>query len=444
VRALAACLAPLSLAAAAGPAAANPADAFGFGARAAAMAGAHTAAAEDGSATYYNPALLARFAEIRIDVGYQVAVPTLTADGHDLEVDPSRGLALGLVVPGRVAGRPVAIGAGVFLPDQHITRTRALPSPQPRFALYDNRPQRFFLSADVAVEILPGLTVGGGIAYLSSTHGDVALRGLIGFPQAERSDLELAIDVDLETVRYPHLGAAWRVTPWLDLGVSYRGGFRLLIEQGVRIDGDVGLPELEPVVEDGFLSLFSASQDLFQPAQLTAGLAARITPRTAVAFDLGWHRWSAFENPAARIEIDLDVGMFNDFVDLPPALPLPAPHYHDIVVPRLGVEHRAWQDRRGRVVRARGGYVYEPSPAPEQFGETNFIDNHKHGLSLGAGLELPGLGEVIPRPVSVDAFVALTLLEARDHQKLSPIDPIGDYRSDGRVLAAGLQTRWRF
>jgi long-chain fatty acid transport protein len=422
---------------------ANPADTVGFGARGAGMAGAQVAAADDGSATYYNPALLARLTDVRIDVGYQLAVPTLTVDGDSMAVDWSRGTSLALVVPGVFAKRPVAIGAGLFLPDQQLTRTRSLPSHRPRFALYDNRPQRLFLSADLAVEIVDGVTVGGGLAYLSSTQGEVQLRGLIGFPQPEESDLELYIDVDLRTVRYPHAGIAVEATPWLDLAVSYRGGFKLIVEQGVRIDGDVGLPDTEPVVDDGFLELFSASQDLFQPAQVTAGFAAQVTPRTLVAFDVGWHRWSAFENPAAKVELALDVGQFQDLVEIPPFKPLPLPHYHDTVVPRLGVEH-VLERRGGRTLRARGGYVYEPSPAPEQRGETNFIDNDRHGLSIGGGVQLPGLGEIIPRPLELDAFLSLTLLEARDHQKISAIDPVGDYRSDGRLVAGGVTSRWRF
>jgi hypothetical protein len=429
--------------AAATPAAANPADVVGFGARGAAMGGAHAAAAEDGSAAYYNPALLARLVDVAIDVGYQLAVPSLDVDGHDLDVDWSRGTSIDLVVPGTVAGKKLAIGAGLFLPDQQLTRTRSLPSPRPRFALYDNRPQRLFLSANLGIEIAPGLTVGAGVAYMSSTHGAVKLRGLIGFPETSDSNLELAIDVDLETIRYPHAGIAWRALPWLDVAVAYRGGFKLIVDQQVRIDGDVGGAGLPPVVDDGYLDLSSASQDLFQPAQLVAGLAAQLTPRTLVAFDLAWHRWSRFENPAAHISIDIDVGQFQDFVDLPPMLPLPDPHYHDTAVPRIGVEHVV-ERTATRAVAARAGYVYEPSPAPEQWGETNFIDNDRHIVSAGAGLEVPHLGELIPRPVSIDAFVAVTFLDGRDHRKLSPVDPVGDYRSDGWMIAGGVTTRWRF
>ncbi|MBP8808623.1 MAG: outer membrane protein transport protein [Kofleriaceae bacterium] len=433
-----AALAAATLAATASVAAANPADAYGFGARGQAMAGAMVAGADDTSATYYNPALLAVDPRIRIDLGYQLALPRLTVDGRDVGVDASRGLAVGLAVPGQLLGARLAVGAGLFLPDQHITRTRTLASSQPRFALYDNRPQRLFLSANLAVRLPRGVYLGAGIAYMSSTQGTVALDGLVGFPDPGLSQLELAIDVDLKTIRYPHLGVAWEALPWLTLGAAYRGGFRLEIDQAFEITGDVGLPGSTPVVPDGSLYLRSRAQDLFQPAQLTVGAAARLTPRWTVDLDLAWHRWSAFDNPAARIDIVLDLGPFQDLVDIPPQEPLPAPHYHDIAVPRLGVEHR-----RGRT-RWRAGYSYEPSPAPPQRGATNFIDNDKHTVALGAGLERAGLGGIILQPISLDLALALTWLPSRDHEKLIAADPVGDYRSAGAILTGAVTSRWRF
>ena len=424
------------------PAAANPADLFGLGPRGQAMGGAQVAAAEDTSATYYNPALLARSEDIRIDVGYMLAVPRLTVDGRDTDVDASRGLAMGLAVPGRLLGARLAVGAGIFLPDQHITRTRTLASERPRFALYDNRPQRLFLAASMAVELPGGVSLGAGIAYMSSTQGTVELDGLVAIPDPEASDLDLAIDVDLRTIRYPQAGLAWQLRPWLTVAASYRGGFALVLDQRFVIEGNVGAPGSPPLVEDGYLNLRSRAQDLFQPAQLTVGASAQVTPRLAVAFDLAWHRWSVFENPAAKIDLELDLGDFNDLVDIPPQNPVPAPHFHDIAVPRLGAEY-TFGDRRRRW-RARGGYVYEPSPAPVQRGATNLIDNSKHTLSAGLGVEVPGLGGVVLRPVAVDLSLALTMLPERAHRKLVAADPIGDYRSAGAVVAASLGTRWRF
>jgi long-chain fatty acid transport protein len=433
----------LALLIAPGLASANPADLFGFGARGPAMGSAQAAAADDATANYYNPALLATFDEIRIDLGYQYARPSLEIDEQDLGVDSSRGLVATLSAPGRVGGYRVAIGGGVFLPDRHITRTRTLSSQKPRFALYDNRPQRLFLAANLAIAFGERLFIGAGISYMSSTQGAVLLEGRVGFPNADDSDLDLGIDVDLKTIRYPQFGAMFRATPWLDVALSYRGGFRLFLDQIFDIHGDIGPEGVDPIVEDGVLQLRSVSQDLFQPAQLTAGFAAQLTPRFALAFDLAWHRWSVYENPAARIDLVLDVGSFNDLIDIPPSPPLPDPHFHDIAVPRLGVEY-VLADASGNGVALRGGYVYEPSPAPEQVGETNFIDDDKHTLSAGGGLTLSHLGEIIPRPMSLDVYAALTLLEGRSHAKLSPVDAIGDYRSGGRVWQGGVTSSWRF
>lgn len=433
----------LALAALAAPAAANPIDLFGFGARAQGMGGAATAATDDASANYYNPARLAGSDDIRIDVGYQLAVPRLSVDGHDQHVDLSRGLALGLAVPGRLAGARLAIGAGLFLPDQQITRTRTLPSGQPRWSLYDNRPQRLFLAANLAVQLPGGFSVGAGISYMSSTQGDVALDGVVGFPDATTSQLDLAIAVDLKTIRYPQAGVAWDATPWLTVAATYRGGFRLVLDQTFDITGDIGTPGFDPLVADGFLHLRSRAQDLFQPAQVTLAASARLTPRLAVALDLAWHRWSVYENPAARIEIDLDLGDFNDLVDIPPQEPLPAPHFHDIAVPRLGVEWLAREAPRRRWL-VRGGYAYEPSPVPPQLGTTNYIDNDKHTLTAGGTVELPGLGGVVLRPVSFDVSLVATFLPERGHTKLLPADPVGDFRSRGVVLGGALMSRWRF
>ncbi len=426
-----------------GPAAANPIDAFGYGARAAAMGGAQTAASEDGGANYYNPALLASFGDIRMDVGYQLAFPSLLVNDLDLNVDDSRGTLLSLIAPGEIKGVGVALGAATFLPDQHLSRIRTLSSDQPRFVAYDNRPQRMFLAATLSVSLAEKLFAGIGVAYMSSTQGTVTLDGRLGFPNADDSDFALDMNVDLKTIRYAQAGLFYRARPWLDIGLSYRGQFSLVLDQVFLIQGDVGAEGVEPLVEDGYFRLRTVSQDLFQPEQITAGLDARLTPNLSVAFDLQLQRWSKFENPAAEITIDLDIGQFNDLIDIPDAPPLPEAGFRDILVPRLGVEWTAMRSR-DRDLHLRGGYVYEPSPVPEQIGETNFVDNDKHILSAGVGLTLRNFTEILPRPLSLDAFVAATVLEGRIHRKVSAADAVGSYRSSGHVLQMGLLSRWRF
>jgi long-chain fatty acid transport protein len=422
---------------------ANPIDAFGFGARGPAMGGAQTAATRDGGANYYNPGAIAMGDDIRIDLGYQLAAPRLSVNGGDQGVDTSRGLAVGFSAPGTLFGAHVAFGAGVFLPDERVTRARTLAAGKPRWALYDNRPQRIFLGSNFAVRLGQRVFIGAGIAYMSRTSGTLDLTGRVGFPDETDSSLNLSIDTDVVTIRYPQAGILVRVTDWLDVGASYRGGFVLELDQKFSIRGDVGPADGPIVVEDGYFLLHSIAQDLFQPEQWSLGFAAQLTPRVLLAGDLTWQRWSAMENPAADIEIELDLKDFNDLVMIPDAPPLPALHFHDIVVPRLGVEVLAHQGPHTRWM-VRGGYAWEPSPAPEQQGETNLIDNDKHTVSLGLGVEVARVTEVLPRPFDVDVYVATTFLPERAHRKISIVDPVGDYVSDGYVLAAGLTTRWHF
>lgn len=432
-----------AMAVGAAPAHANPIDAFGFGARGPAMGNAQSAAAADVSANYHNPAILATFSDIRIDVGYQYARPTMLIDDRDVEVNSSRGMALGLTAPGRIGSAKVAFGGALFIPDRQISRIRTLNSQQPRFQLYDNRPQRLFLAANLAAQITDRLFIGGGIAYMSSTEGGVTLVGRIGFPDAEDSNLDIAIDVDLKTVRYGQFGMLYHANDWLDIAASFRTGFKVTLDQEFIIRGDVGPDGAPPVVENGYLSLISRAEDLFQPAQLTFGFDAQVTSRLTLAFDATYHRWSAFTNPAARIDLVLDIGDFNALLDIPDAPPLADPNFSDTLVPRVGLEWLA-SSTEDRDWLVRAGYIYEPTPVPEQFGETNFIDNDRHTVSLGGGLTLRHIGEVIRLPASFDAYVAVTMLESRTTHKLSAADPIGDYEASGHVVQAGLGSRWRF
>ncbi len=422
---------------------ANPIDAFGFGARGPAMGGAQTAATDDGGANYYNPAALARGHDLRFDVAYQVAAPYLAINGGDQNVDASRGFSLSLVAPGKILGVEVALGTGVFLPDDRLTRVRSLAAQVPRWQMYDNRPQRFFLGTNLAIALGKRWAVGGGVAYLSKATGTLDLSGRIGLPVPEDSDLALDIDFDIVAVRYPQAGVLFHATPFLDLGASFRGSYQFEFVQHFVIHGDIGPPGGPPAVADGFFQLDALALDLFQPQQWSLGFSLRLTHRLLLAGDLTWARWSEFENPSAKIKIEYDLHDFNSMVHIPVAPPLPGAFFHDVVAPHVGLEWLAARTRH-TTWRARAGYAYEPSPAPEQRGETNFVDNDKHTLSLGLGVAFAHVTEVLPLPFDVDLYAAGTFLPERVHRKYLPIDAVGDYVSEGFVLQMGLGTRWHF
>jgi long-chain fatty acid transport protein len=438
--ALAATALGLALLLVAGRSHANPIDAYGFGSRAPALAGAVSADVEDGSASYYNPAGLVRGDDLRIDIGYGAAVPSLKINGRDLEVDASHGLALGIVAPARIGPVKFAFGALVWMPDQRVTRTRSLPFDQPRFVLYDNLPQRIIFSANLALQLTRSLFLGGGLTFMSRTTGSASLRGTIELGDAEASQLESAIDVNLASVRYPQAGLLWRVSRLLSLSVVYRHSYLLTSDLAFRIDGNIGNPAL---VEGGYLRVQTRTTDLFQPWQLVAGAAFKLRHDIELLFDLTYARWSEFPVAAGGFELDLDVKQFQPLVKLAPPQSYPPSGFRDVVTPRLGVEV-ALLDRDRLGLDLRGGYSYSPTPVPEQIGLSSLADSDKHTFSVGAGLELRRLAPILSRPLTFDLHLAVTALPPRDNRKLLPVDKVGDFVASGAVVNLGLSMKVRF
>lgn len=421
---------------------ASPLDMFGSGARGMAMGGAQTAATNDSSANYYNPALLAAVSGLEIDLGYHLALPVLRIDGRDLGVDSSHGGRIALAMPGRLGPARLGVGISLSLPDQHLMRVRTLNQQQPRFSLYDNRAQRLYLSVNAGFAIGEKFSIGGGLGYVTGTSGDLTLAGRVGFPDADDSDLRLDMDVDITSIAYINVGMAYELRPWLRVGFSYRGGVQPNTDLSIHIEGDIGADNRDPIVADAVVFIRSASLSHFQPAQFNLGFDARLSHTLTLAGDLSYHRWSQYENPAADLTTELELGEFNDFVDPPSPIVLAPTNFHDILIPRLGIEWLA-RKRSSSLLHLRAGYYYEPSPAPEQIGVTNFVDNDKHTATMGAGLTLPRWGALL-RPLSFDAAFAVTSMEQRGHRKLSPVDPVGDYRSDGTVWQVRTTARFRF
>ena len=429
---------------------ANPIDYFGFGARGIGLGNAMSALADDFSATYYNPAGLAVKDALQLELGYLMVSPSLELDGEDLDVNGVRGFQGGLVVPGQVFGRRLAVALGLHLPDERITRLRALPEAQPRFVLYDNHPQRLVLTTSLAYEIVPEIvSLGFGLTYLSDTQGRLTLNGLVDFQDAGGTTLQTAVDVDFKAVRYLSAGLLVRPTRELRIGLAFRDEFDLTLDIGVIVNGDIVLDGASetpvPLVEGARLEVVSQNSNLFSPRQLVLGIAwsgfrdaASPRPCWTVTAELGWYQWSRFKSPTAFLSTSLDAGTLP--ISIPPNAPPLAPGFHDILVPRLGGE--LWLfDSEHVELYARAGAYFEASPAPPQTGVTNFADGDKIGFGLGLSIGLKDLGEALARPLWLDLGASFIVMPERRHEKLDPADPTGDYISSGTFfgLAASLR-----
>ena len=147
---------------------------------------------------------------------------------------------------------------------------------------------------------------------------------------------------------------------------------------------------------------------------------------------------ATIDTPSKRLGVSLPPGSKLQLPEDPKRVTVIPPAFENRLVPRLGVEWRA-VDNDTLAVDLRGGYAYERSPFPPQRGATNFVDNDRHAISLGAGLELRDLQPTMDGMLRFDAHFVYYALPTRVHQKTSPIDPVGDYTSGGNQFGFGVQ-----
>ncbi len=416
---------------------ANPHDTFGFGSRSTALGGAVAADVRDASANYYNPAGLARAAGLELSVGYFRASHHLSTNGVDNEVDPVKGLVLGVVAPGELFGLKFAFGLGAHLPDDRISRVRAFRQEQPRWELYDNRNQRLTLATNLAVALTDWLEIGGGISFMSSTEGRLDITGSANIFAPSQSQLRHEVDADLTAVRYPLVGARVALSDRVALAAVYRHKFQLGLDLTAHLQGDIsGLTTAR-------YDLATSSVNNYLPRQVVLGGSWLASDRVRINADFTWHEWSAYVAPVAKLDVGLDIpapkGGWPASIS-PPETPAPLKvvplRMRNRVVPHLGVEWRAvdlgWL--RGF---ARAGYELQKSPIEAQSLSVSYIDRDRHTGSLGLGVVLVHPGALMPGSIAFDGHAQLSVLPMADTLKSSPADLVGDFRAGGTIWNFG-------
>lgn len=424
-----------------GDGSANPMDVFGFGARGMAMGNAFTAVADDGSANYYNPAGLALADDLRIDIGYLRTFTNLRLNERDMEVDENNGLMASVNIPGDIGPIRLAFGLGLFLPDARISRVRALPQYQPRFVMLDNRTQRIFIAANLAIRPIPELTIGGGLSFVTHMSGGVAVDGTL-FPEPERALLRTAVDVDFKTVRAPAAGVTVTPLPWLRLGLVYRGEVKVQLDVEAGVVGEIK-ELLGTKTLAGSFHVSSFNTNLFSPQQVFLGAAFWPAMGTTLSVDVGWLNWSAYPAPTAAIDIAFLLEDFDTEGLLPEPAKVEPPGFHDVVTVRFGAEHRVSLDEWADLA-CRAGYAYEPTPSPSQEGVTNFVDTDKHLFTAGLAFGFLKHPDGLERPIQLDVAGQYFYYPERVYTKSNPTDLIGDYRADGAVWSISATARFMF
>lgn len=410
----------------------DPIDVFGFGPRGAAMGGAFTALSDDATAAMYNPAGSALARDPTLVLGYGAALIDLELDGEDAGVNNAHALSFAIGFPFRVGTVDFGTSFALYLPDQFAVRLYVLPPEQPRFLMLDNDPHRIVFNPTISLRPVRWLAIGGGVTLL----GDAAGNG-ITFDLSSRGGEaagDSSLDVELPTRAAPVAGVLVMPTDRLRLGASWRGA----IDLAIRIDVIANVEFSDVVEGDSIISVRAVN--FYTPHRVSAGAAYALTPRTTVAADATYLRWSDYRGDTVDLQTLVDLNTASPLV----LTSVPRQRFRDVVVPRAGVEHR--RAHGSRLASAwRAGAYYERSPVPDQTGFTSYADNDRVVAALGAGLELvPRPGGILVKPMALDATFQWHQLLPRDVRKDDVAGPTGDFSSGGRIVQGSLMWTVKF
>ena len=338
------------------------------------MAGAAAASSSGHAAVYYNPARLASVSDPSFSIGFSSGEFDLRIDGAQEDVRSAPALTLGLALPlpflGWLEDR-IALGLGLVMPQTSIL-IADIPRPTtPNFPLLETRAQTVSLQAALAFQPLPWLSLGAGVIALAALEGKVE----VGPNETGRLGSEVSDTLVADFA--PVIGIWVKPLPWLSIAATYRGESRATFTFPIKANlgdlaGQVGLAGLDvEVLPIPILAIEGTAQ--FDPEQATLELAARPVDDLLVAASVTWKHWSRFDNPIVYT------------AERPGDAPQPEANFGDTFVSRVGIEGSFTAGPFG--LQARGGFAWEPSPAPLQEGYHNYLDNDRAVLGTGLGMD---------------------------------------------------------
>ena len=412
------------------PAAADPTDLLGFGARSLGLANAGAAVARGGAAAMWNPAGVAAIDSAELTLSYATGSLGLEINHQNAHVVSPSGLQLGLALPFKLSSDvTAAIGLGLFMPDRWIVRIQLVPSTEPRFLLYDNDKNRIVANPILGVRIGRELAIGAGASVLADVGGS-GVRFDVGVEGGEKVGRS-AIDLEIPTRAAPLVGVLWSPTDKLQVGLGWRGE----IDLKLRLDIVANVNVVGVVQGDAIIALRAVN--FYTPHRLTLGAAWEVADGVLVTGDVAYAKWSGYHGGVAELQILVDLGVTPSLA----SAAFPQDKLSDTLAVRGGSELRF--PILGITGLARFGLGYEPSPVPDQVLATNFADNDRVILSSGVGVELPGTkGGLLERPLSFDLGAQWQQLLERTTRKLAATLPA--LQSGGSIVIAALTATARF
>lgn len=363
------------------PAYANPFDVHGPGGRSAAMAGAQTAGADGATAIYDNVAGLSA-----TPAGVQVGVfATVTEAPILLKERPD----------------------GYDVPDLG-GRSPALPSSETRNPRSDTESPSPLVGVTAGVVTDFGGTKNrGGVLVMFPTSGLLVQRTRFADERERAFSNQLQHEVVGSRLHRPviELGVARPLTERISVGIggTYLPATSVTTEAYVADPADQSNADLNAEVRTGNQWGLLVGIDADLPRDLRAGLSFR----QGVAFEmegtndvqvrglpadeeetrqqLNWVPVSTPTSVRAGVAYgpgDIELAVDGRYTFWSSYVDTQGEHagFDNTIQGRLGVEWKYSED-----TRIRGGLGFVPTPVPDQTGRTNYVDNSRALVSLGAG-----------------------------------------------------------
>ena len=331
---------------------------------------------------------------------------------------------------GRLYGHGLGLSIGFALPDRGSIRASTTAPLAPQFVLLTNRVQRAEILATVGVELLPGLSIGGGLAIGAELEGAIELETTL-FPEDVGGDADILI----QTRTFPVLGARLELNELVTVGLAFRGETRLPLTQPAT--AVISLTPESQISAD--LLLLVSQTYFFSPNQIAAGVAIEPHRAWTVSADVVWSDWSDIGDPGLVGDL-LVGGELGALLEVPTFRESEPVEFQDVFVPRVGLEYRPSSTPLG-LAAVRGGYFYERTPVPPATGTRNLLDNDKHVVSLGLGFRFRDPFGILLEDACLDVHAQYFRYATRTVRKEDPADPVGDLRFGGdRWLVGGILT----
>jgi hypothetical protein len=410
---------------------------FGQGARSTALLRADIADADVTSAPVQNAALAAE-PGTRVRLGYMHGTLDLRINDQRAPLRDVAGIDAAVQIGIRLPAKFTAgFALAAHLPNTAIAHIGFRPGTEPQFFRYEAVLQR--TSFDFALAARRGpIAIGLGAAF-SLNMGGTGTSFSLG-QDAQGTYADAASDIRLDYQVAPIVGIA------VDLGrVKFGATYHGALAIGLAVDSDIRIALAENPL-NGTTSIAVRGVSGYSPARLGFGTMIALHPRWSIHGAIELERYRPAPPPVAQVTLDVNLGISPGRTEVE----FVSPRFHDVLVPRLGVEYTSPNGRPGdlrknndRRIRwaARAGYALEPSPVPPQRGFTSYADATSHVFALGAGI---GIGRFWGVDVRFDASGRASILSPRIEQKAQLSLPFAHYEVSGRTFVGAISMEGTF